>query len=327
MENRDLISIIVPVYNVEKYINRCIKSLLCQTYDNLEIILVDDGSTDRSGRICDGYATVEKIQVYHKPNEGLSSARNYGLERSNGKYVAFIDSDDWVSDDYIQYLYELILCYAADISRCSFQMLSEENYLDEANDVIINNVSGKEALKLMLRQEKGMTTSVCTSLFKKECFENIKFPEGKYFEDLGTTYKILGKMDKIVISTAKKYAYFLRNDSIAHSGFKAEYMDELYFAKQILEYVSNQYSDLVFDACIRIQGVAFHLYMMMSEEQLKDLMYRKYRDILLETIKKYRFRMIISKKTTKKVRMGSICSLFGMRFVRKIYYKLGIYGR
>lgn len=325
--DKPLISVIVPVYNVEKYINRCIDSLLCQTYSNFEIIIIDDGSLDKSGAMCDKYSNFSKVKVFHKTNGGLSSARNYGLEKINGQYVAFVDSDDWVPNDYIQYLYDLISHCSADVARCSFQRIADNENLKDDLNVTIEELSGKEALRLMLRQEHGMNASVCTSLFKKDCFDTIRFPEGKYFEDLGTTYRILANVNRIVVSSASKYAYVIRNESIAHSKFKPEYMDELYFAKQILKYVDQNYADLHFDACIRVRSVAFHLYMMMTNEQLNDPLYNEYEQEFLNIIKRDRYRVIISKNTPLKVRMGTLCSLFGMHIVRMIYYKLGMYGK
>ena len=128
MKKQDLISIVVPIYNVEKYLEKCINSIIIQTYKNIEIILVNDGSTDSSGKICDIYLKIDKrIKVVHKKNGGLSDARNVGIENAKGKYIAFIDSDDFLDSDFIEILYNLIIEYNADVSCCKCNVIYKLN--------------------------------------------------------------------------------------------------------------------------------------------------------------------------------------------------------
>ena len=207
------VSIIVPIYNVEKYLDDCIKSIINQTYNNIEIILIDDGSTDKSKDMCDIWKLNDnRIIVVHKENGGLSSARNAGIKIATGDYLAFVDSDDIIDEKMIENLVDLLKEEKADISVCKFKKYLEKDnpkfsYLDEKIIYDKNN-----ALKELLFDR--LTSHVCNKLFKKELFGNIEFPEGKNYEDLRTTYKIIEKCNKIVETKSELYGYMIRDDSI-----------------------------------------------------------------------------------------------------------------
>jgi glycosyltransferase involved in cell wall biosynthesis len=219
----DLISIIIPVYNVEKYLENCLNSVINQSYANLEIILVDDGSTDNSSKICDEYKKKDdRIKIIHKKNGGLSEARNIGIENSNGKYITFIDSDDTVELNYLEYLYKLIIENDADMSVCYFNIVNgkiKKISLSENKKIY----SSKEALKEMLLN--NFPVSATAKLFKTEYFRDIKFPSGKLYEDNGTTYKLIIKSKKICVSNARKYNYFIRKNSITNSKMNSRKFD------------------------------------------------------------------------------------------------------
>ena len=154
MKKQDLISIVVPIYNVEKYLEKCINSIIIQTYKNIEIILVNDGSTDSSGKICDIYLKKDKrIKVIHKKNGGLSDARNVGIENAKGKYIAFIDSDDFIDSDFIEILYNLIIEYNADVSCCKCNVIYKKNKKQQVEEKI-NIFTNYEAINEMLYQGK-----------------------------------------------------------------------------------------------------------------------------------------------------------------------------
>ena len=179
MEN-DLISIIIPVYNVEKYINKCLESVINQTYRNLEIILVDDGSEDKSGKICEEISIKDnRIRVIHKENGGLSDARNIGLDNSNGEYIAFIDSDDFIERDMIEFLYYNINKYDADISICSNYIFDEEECIDNSTKEI-KVYNRLEILKEVLLDEK-IRSYAWNKMYKRDLFYNIIFPKGRVF--------------------------------------------------------------------------------------------------------------------------------------------------
>ena len=240
----ELISIIVPVYNVKDYLTRCISSLLQQTYSKLEIILVDDGSTDDSGKICDQYAFVDKrIKVFHKENGGLSDARNYGINKSSGKYLSFIDSDDYVAPNYIEILYELIKNESVDISICGCQYSFDEYF----NKTLVKKDDEKsfssyeaiiECLNIRLRQ------SAWGKLYKRELFDSIRFPVGKLYEDLAVVYDLLLKCKRVAYVDAPAYYYSIRQGSIMQSDFNLKQAVEIEIIDDEMDKVISKYNDL-----------------------------------------------------------------------------------
>lgn len=231
---QDLISVIVPIYKVEKYLERCINSILNQTYNNLEIILVDDGSPDNCGKICDFYQKKDpRIKVIHKLNGGLSDARNAGLNIASGQYLGFIDSDDYIAPDMYEYLYYLIKNTNADIGICNACIVSDfelPRYTDDNNPIVLH---GNQIMYSMIC-DKLFTVNTWNKLYKSSLFDKIKFPVGRLYEDLATTYKLLDRADTVVVSKAKKYAYVQRNGSIMRqTGFrmkadKIDIVDEMW---------------------------------------------------------------------------------------------------
>ncbi len=206
-----LISIIVPVYNVESYLERCLESLKRQWYDNLEIILVDDGSTDNSGKICDDFAKREKrAKVFHKRNGGLSDARNYGLKKAVGEMLAFVDSDDYIDESYISDMYYEMRHSDADIVVCGFN-----------NNVPRSEIlSGKDATIRLLTRQENLEIVAWNKLYKKELFidNDIWFPKGKKNEDSLTIYKVLSKAKKVAYLDKSLYSYVDRDESIMNTG-------------------------------------------------------------------------------------------------------------
>lgn len=214
--NDVLISIIVPVYNVEKYLEKCLISLINQTYSNIEIILVDDGSTDKSGKICDEYATKDnRIIVIHKSNAGVSAARNDGLDIIKGEFVTFVDSDDYVDDDYIEKLYCLITDAKADMSICGFCNVENNKIIDDKrnNIKLFDNATAMIALS-----KRQITFGILSKLYKVSLIKNIRF-DSKYRvgEDHLFNYYAIKKAKKININeTYKLYKYVSRNDSVTN---------------------------------------------------------------------------------------------------------------
>lgn len=235
------ISIIVPVYNVEKYLERCVKSILNQTYKDLEIILVNDGSTDLSGAICDRFALIDqRIHVIHKSNGGLSDARNVGLENAKGEYISFIDSDDFIHVGFCEALLSLAIEHNADIVQCEFQKVYESELgefdkkthcsLKTEEIISVNNIG---ALKNLFNENYLNTVVVWNKLYKRDLFNNVRFPKGKIHEDEFTTYKVLYNSLKIVITLKKMYFYLQRSDSIMGQKFNVNRLD-------VIEAYSNQ---------------------------------------------------------------------------------------
>ena len=216
-----MISVIVPVYKVEPYLRRCVDSILAQTYSDFELILVDDGSPDTCGAICDSYAEQDaRVRVIHQANGGLSAARNAGIEIARGDYLTFIDSDDLVSDYYLETLYDLICEKKADISVCMARDFSNETpyfYNKKEHEYCI--LSGREAC-LSIYQSLGILwVSAYAKLYKRELFSGIRFPVGFIHEDQATIPKLLYRANTVAISKDIVYGYRQRQGSIMHSGF------------------------------------------------------------------------------------------------------------
>ncbi|WP_391116738.1 glycosyltransferase family 2 protein [Psychrobacillus sp. L3] len=216
----EIITVIVPIYKVEAYLHRCVDSILNQTYKNLEILLIDDGSPDKCGEICDEYAKLdERIKVIHKKNGGLSDARNAGIEIAKGEYISFIDSDDWIHVEYIEKLYQLLRKTDSDISVCDFIRTSTEDIQGENSKEIIYEYSNVEALGQFLDKFYVQMVIACGKLYKRKLFEEIRFPVGRIHEDEFTTYKLIYKAEKIVLTTDQLLYYWQRKDSIMGVGF------------------------------------------------------------------------------------------------------------
>lgn len=212
-----LISIIVPVYKVEPYLRRCLDSIVNQTYTNLEIILVDDGSPDDCPQICDEYATKDKrIVVIHKENGGLSDARNAGLDICNGEYVSFVDSDDWVANTYIEIMLNAIIRNNAEIAVSNFIRVNQPFELKITNNNVydIEILTPIQAIKKLWSPASITFIISCAKLTKRSLFNSIRFPKGVIHEDEYTTYKLLYKSSKTVFLDIPLYCYFQRSDSI-----------------------------------------------------------------------------------------------------------------
>jgi glycosyltransferase involved in cell wall biosynthesis len=214
-EEQELITIIVPIYKVENFIHRCVNSMRSQSYTNLEIILVDDGSPDNCGAICDTYAkSDDRIKVIHKRNGGLSDARNYGLDIASGDYIAFLDSDDWIHEKHIEKLYELIKKTDSDIAVCDFLKKSTEDCKSDQIEETLYWYSNIEALEQLMDRFSTQLVVAWGKLYKQNLFENLRFPVGRLHEDVFITYKLIFRARKIALTTAPLYYYWQRTDSI-----------------------------------------------------------------------------------------------------------------
>lgn len=223
-----LISVIVPIYNVESYLAICIDSIIKQTYQNFEVILVDDGSTDKSGEICDEYSLKdERIKVIHKVNGGLSSARNTGIEEADGSLFAFIDSDDYIEPVFLETLYHRLMEKDADICECSFFRLKHNKLIPE-RFFHSETLDNETAVRRLFASPYESFVVTWNKLYKRSLFEKIRFPEGKLQEDEFTTYKLIYQSRKIAYVNQYLYIYRIRENSIMKSGMsveKAEVLD------------------------------------------------------------------------------------------------------
>ena len=243
-QEKALISLIIPVYKVEKYLEKCIQSLINQTYENLQIILVDDGSPDNCGKICDEYAKKDhRIEVIHKSNGGLSDARNKGLEIAKGEYIGFVDSDDYIEADMYEVLYNLLKQYNADVSICNFYTVSQGKISIKNADNGINEYNRIEILKEILL-DKNIQSYAWNKLYKKELFDEIKYPIGKKYEDIGTTFYLLEKCNKVVVTGKPEYYYINRQDSIVNNVTETTITDYIELIMQRYDYIEENIKEL-----------------------------------------------------------------------------------
>lgn len=265
MTKLDVISIVVPVYNVEEYLSRCVNSIINQTYENLEIILVNDGSTDNSGYICNALKTKDnRIKVIHKRNGGLSSARNAGISVATGKYLTFVDSDDWISLDIYEHCIELFISEEYDVVDFNCVTVKENKPNKLSNEAYaLEKVNGKENILysyLLRGQTKKVPFSVCRKVYKRDLFNKITFPEGKINEDIVTNYKILAKCKKIVYTSKIGYFYYQESESLTRGGLKRRDFDLLHASKELVLLAKNEnYKDIKYLASIKLARSYFSL--------------------------------------------------------------------
>lgn len=239
-----LISVIVPVYKVEDYLKTCIDSIRNQTYQNLEIILVDDGSPDRCGEMCDAFAGEDsRIRVIHKENGGLSSARNAGLDVAAGAYISFIDSDDWIAPDMYERLLDLMLQYKAQVAAGGLQTSTGVHFnlqYPTQSDVEVYTRSG--ALREITRNQK-ITNSACDKLWERKIFTQLRFPVGELYEDMKTLPKCLELIDTAVYDPTPMYFYRMTQESITRGQFHPRMFEEAYAAKARAEYYAKKHPE------------------------------------------------------------------------------------
>ena len=241
MKKEPIISVIVPVYNRSQYLRRCVKSILKQTFSDLEVILIDDGSTDGSSAICDGLGNIDKrIRVLHQTNSGPSYSRNVGIEIAKGKYIGFVDADDWISLEMYRILYDNITLFDADICTVKYLVTNQEEIEDNAIDSTakVEILSGIDKLRRYLEigiSDRSNLYSPCTKLYKKSMFEKIRFPEGQLFEDMATNYRMIDKANKFVIVDRKLYYYYMNSTGTTRNRCKNSDLDLIKTTKEIYE--------------------------------------------------------------------------------------------
>ncbi|MCR5720255.1 MAG: glycosyltransferase [Lachnospiraceae bacterium] len=216
MENKGLVSVVIPVYNVQKYLECCIDSILNQTYKEVEIILVDDGSKDESGAICDRYGEkYENVRVYHRENAGVSASRNFGTEISKGKYIAFVDSDDYVEPGYIEKLLNAIVSNNTEIALCNYNKVNDDNEVIHELDVVKDEVlDAKEILK-KCAEEHGFSYIVCWArLYSVELAKKVPFRTGKVCEDEFMAFDLFKNSKRIACISDRLYDYRKNSSSI-----------------------------------------------------------------------------------------------------------------
>jgi glycosyltransferase involved in cell wall biosynthesis len=267
MQDNRKVSVVIPVYRVEEYLPVCLESVCAQTHRNLQIILVDDGSPDGCGEICDRYAGQDsRIQVIHKENGGLSDARNAGIREACGDYLLFVDSDDRIAPDYVERLLALAKQYQADIVACDFEEFAEDRTLfggrlsgtreEKKPDLIVLNRE-EAVLAWLYRRHYGV--SAWGKLFAARVMEGVLFPKGKLHEDVGTTYKMFLQAETTVYTGEKLYGYRRRKGSIINQEFDRGRLAYLEFTREIMEQMRAEHPEFLqgavsrhFQGCIQI---------------------------------------------------------------------------
>ena len=312
---KPLISIIVPVYNVETYLAKCVDSILAQTYTNLEIFLVNDGSSDCCGKLCDEYAKEDKrIKVIHKKNGGLSDVRNVAIDVTTGEFITFIDSDDYVTDDYIMTLYSLIEKY-----ECKVSIALYNTFVEGSKPKVVNRVYREDcqtnikAIEEMFYQEKYDTAS-WAKLYHSSLFATgIRYPKGIVYEDLATTYLLIFQSDKVAFCNRRIYNYLLRRDSIEGSSFSSKKMDSALKVCELMESHLDILGKVMQAYQCRMMSFFFHLLLKMPDGY-------EQRNMLYKRIKAIRWSVLCNSRARKKARVASLLSYFGLGVVKGVFH-------
>ena len=317
-----LISVMLPIYNVELFLEKSINSILNQTYKNIEVILVDDGSTDNSPKICDKFAKKdERIRVIHKKNGGVSDARNKCLDTAKGEYLTFIDPDDYVSTDYIEYLYKLILKYKTRMSSCGHYICYGEKQIVKKSAGTYK-VTKIDALDDIL-YDKEIDIAAWGKLYEASLFKNIRYPKGKLFEDTATTYKLFDLCDYIAVGKECKYYYIMRDNSITNKSFNPNKMDLIYLTEEMNEYLNSKYDGLR-EACNRrLMWAYLSTYTKIVYTDKKDFI--KEKEFIKNYISTNRKEVLNDKNIQKRDRISLIIYGFGdsiFRIAWSLYKKI-----
>lgn len=310
------ISVVVPVYNVADYLTRCVDSLLHQSFLDFEIILVDDGSTDGSGELCEQIASNDsRIRVFHKHNGGLSDARNFGIERLRGKYVTFVDSDDWLETGCLEYLHRAIRTTGADISTCIYMRRcgkSSKPWKNLPDDPEL--VEGREAL-LSLLYDETINVAANGKLYSSHLFRNIRYPFGMRYEDVGTTYKLMAKARSVAVGGAPLYNYLMRPGSITHMG-TAGLMDRYELAKEAYENLYGADDDI--NAAAE-RYFTFHILSVLRSCEVDDSCQKKRVNELRREALSHKDAVLANPRTQTRDRVALHALGFGIGFYKKAW--------
>lgn len=306
-----LISIIVPVYNTEKYLKKCVMSIINQTYKNLEIILIDDGSTDSSPVICDSLAEKDnRITVIHQANGGLSSARNTGLDNIHGDYIMFVDSDDYTDQNMIEFLLNQI--GNADISMCGYTNFNENGNLSKQDTVTLSDgiISTDTFWNYFYSDTRIYYVTVWAKLYKRHLWDNVRFPIGKLHEDEFVVHKIISQCKTLAVSKKPYYFYLCRNGSIMNSQFKIKNLDA---ADGMLDRCQFFFNRKEYNLSEKALSMAMYSivkgYTILGENTKTDVLYKKFRSL---------YRKLIFKNTSLKFKYK--CGIFALS--KNLFIKL-----
>ena len=323
IEMNTLISVVIPVYNVEKYLRQCLDSVISQSYRNLEILLVDDGSTDGSGDICDEYKDRdERIQVFHLENKGLSAARNYAIDRAHGTYIAFIDSDDWFELNAVQHLLDTAEATNADIVTCRY-------YLEYINKTEVSVggeeafvVSGPKVMEMLVLQQK-VTGDAWNKLYKKSIFADVRYPEGRVFEDIATTYKLFLLSKSLAYTPDCLLHYRNRKNSISNNHSMKSLIDYWVAYRErflSLKDISEEYHRMVLAEAVGAVSRTWRWYAGCAKQDKKGS--KVWLDEMQRFVKAYRKEILGNRTFSRHVRMTCRYAMFQNRILFRVLYIL-----
>lgn len=306
-DNKPLISVIVPVYNVEEYLDKCMESIVNQTYSNLEILMIDDGSPDGCPEKCDKWAEKDsRIKVIHKENGGLSSARNAGLDNCHGDYVGFIDSDDWIDLKFFETLYNNIEQEDADISVVGVWKVYEHGKMSQTEKFSRKVFVGDEALHNFLYFKNNLAGGVTDKIFRTELFKGVRFPLGLIAEDRYVHAVIYSKITKLVFDPVPMYYYLTRENSICNAELNSHTFDRIQVTKMVCDYLNDiGYSDKKAIEYFKMKGYHDILYKLLTI----NAPYKYIREYKKNT-RKYFWKTIFNNEVSLSFKAKYVCFCF-----------------
>lgn len=310
------ISVIVPVYNVEAYLEKCVESILRQTYTNLEILLINDGSTDNSGDLCDQLALRDqRIRVIHKENGGLSDARNTGIEEASSDLIGFVDSDDYIDEDMYETLYRQMLESKAELSMCGHYDVYHQ--IPEKQVVAIQTwaLIPEEAIRMVM-EAKILSVTAVNKLYKKELFDQLRFEMGKIAEDAFIMIRLIHQCSKVVATNEKKYYYVHRENSITTQKFSLKFLNVIEAYEQNANIIRENYPKLTDVATMRLNWAYFYILdRLLVDSEFED---KALEDRLLAFLKKNTVSILTDCRFTRARKL----SFLALCLSRKLYTKI-----
>ncbi len=319
----DLISVIVPVYNVEPYLRRCVDSILAQTYEDLEIILVDDGATDSSGAICDEYAGKDlRVRVIHKPNGGLSSARNAGIDVAKGEYLAFVDSDDWIEESTYEYLMGLIRRFGVKLAYTGRYDVEEETGERQKGlcPKTEETIAARDFVGRIFLWD-NVDSAAWDKLYHRSLFANHRYPEGKICEDVPVTYRVILETDMVAVGNRPMYNYYHRKGSITQSRVSEKTFHFTQHTAEVFAYIQERAPSLKPQAeYLRVRSLS-HLLLVLETSGEKARFPEEYQAAKKELGKHTSF-LLTSPYLGKRERLTDLLLILGWYGpLRKLYHK------
>ncbi len=306
---RDVIkvSIIIPIYKVEKYLRKCLDSVVAQTYKNIEVILVDDGSPDSCGKICDEY--VERysfIKVIHQNNQGLSAARNNAVPQSTGEFITFIDSDDFVTPDYVEYLVSLMKKNCAEISVGGTVYQYEEKPIKAPKEETKTGFCSVEKALINMNYGQDFSVNAWGKLYKRELVERHPYPVEKLYEDLANTYIIVSSSNGVAYGNKQIYYWLQRTGSIMHSGFNEKQYDGISAVKNQLAFVTENYPNAIQAAKVRYMAKIAELMSIAFQSTNSESIYKRLKSEML-----YYNEVMVDQKVKKSLKIRLVALKLG----------------